>query len=413
MHLFKIFRVNLLRSGHGITSPFCFIETRFRLLSLVPVAVIICFLTACGGGGGGDDSNATDNNTDNDSGANDTQTDNSGLDETGSGSFTISVSDSQGVGFNDLTAVEPVGGNSGTTLGEQRLAVVEKAARIWSDALHIDINVEVDIHFEELECSATEGVVGAANPTEVNRGFPGAPSPDVWYVSALANNLAVQDLNPDNYDISAVFNSRVGQTDCLGGSDFYYGFDGNNSNKQIDLLHIVLHELGHGLGFISVIDLETGALFFETMDAFTQNIVNADHIFYAQLDDAARSDSITSLALWGGDNVALAMETLSFGSVTNESGTAVPMYTPAVVESGSSLSHWDTSLLPEELMQPSTPQQGIHLLSALDMGAMVDIGWTLLQGADQDADGTTNADELAAGTDPRRANILISTGSHF
>jgi len=40
-----------------------------------------------------------------------------------------------GVGFNDPTPAAPVGGNPGTTLGEQRLNVFREAARIWGETL--------------------------------------------------------------------------------------------------------------------------------------------------------------------------------------------------------------------------------------------------------------------------------------
>jgi hypothetical protein len=36
-----------------------------------------------------------------------------------------------GVGFNDPTPVAPVGGNPGTTLGQQRLNAFEYAASLW------------------------------------------------------------------------------------------------------------------------------------------------------------------------------------------------------------------------------------------------------------------------------------------
>ena len=45
-------------------------------------------------------------------------------------SIVINVVDAPGIGFNDPTPVSPVGGNTGATLGEQRLQVFEKAAEI-------------------------------------------------------------------------------------------------------------------------------------------------------------------------------------------------------------------------------------------------------------------------------------------
>ena len=40
-----------------------------------------------------------------------------------------------GVGFNDPTPVAPVGGNSGTTLGAQRLIAFQAAAQQWAARL--------------------------------------------------------------------------------------------------------------------------------------------------------------------------------------------------------------------------------------------------------------------------------------
>ena len=45
--------------------------------------------------------------------------------------FTIVNLDSAGEGFNELTSAAPVGGNSGTTLGQQRLNAFQHAANIW------------------------------------------------------------------------------------------------------------------------------------------------------------------------------------------------------------------------------------------------------------------------------------------
>ena len=49
------------------------------------------------------------------------------------GRVIISNSDKPGLGFNDPTPVEPVGGNLGTTLGAQRLHVFQAAAERWQN----------------------------------------------------------------------------------------------------------------------------------------------------------------------------------------------------------------------------------------------------------------------------------------
>ncbi len=317
--------------------------------------------------------------------------------------FTVIVSDAPGSGFNDPTPAAPVGGNNATTVGEQRMAVIQEAARTWTSVLDIRVDIALDIRFADLECDRLSAVVGVTRPVSVFRDFRGAPTADTWYVSALANNLAGVDLEPNQNDIEVMFNRRIGGDDCLRGVSYYYGFDQNADFNQVDLLHIVLHELGHGLGFVSLIDPSTGALLSNLNDTFTRNLRDAEFTPYAQLSNAQRLAAITSQTLWGGAAVSAGMGTLDFGTVTVGGATAVPLFTPSSVDQGSSLSHWSAALEPNELMEPNTPVPGIRLLSALDMGSMLDIGWPL-KDADQDGDGMPNEWEVLNGTDPRVAD---------
>jgi hypothetical protein len=171
--------------------------------------------------------------------------------------ITIINNDGAGEGFNDPTVVAPVGGNPGTTLGAQRLYVFQYAANLWSAILPDNVTVQVNAQFNPLTCSATSGVLGSAGATELYRDFPNAPFAGTWYHVALANRLYNADINPANVDISAQFNSSVGGAACLP-MGWYLGVDGNEG-AQIELLPVVLHELGHGLGFSSTTDGSTGA----------------------------------------------------------------------------------------------------------------------------------------------------------
>jgi hypothetical protein len=53
--------------------------------------------------------------------------------------------------------------------------------------------------------------------------------------------------------MSITFNSDVDNATCLGSSDWYYGVDGHEGT-DIELLPVVLHEIGHGLGFTSQVN---------------------------------------------------------------------------------------------------------------------------------------------------------------
>ena len=175
--------------------------------------------------------------------------------------FIIVNIDSPGEGFNDPTPAAPVGGNPGTTVGDQRLKVFEKAGQIWDAILNSPVPIRVQAAFDPLSCGPTSGVLGSAGPYVVDYGFSGAGYPMTWYAGAEANRLAGTDIEPLYDDIFAQFNSDVGTAGCLTSRAWYYGFDGNEGALGIDLLPVLLHEFGHGLGFLTLTDETTGDYF--------------------------------------------------------------------------------------------------------------------------------------------------------
>src|SRR5215831_21255418 len=106
-----------------------------------------------------------------------------------SATIVIQNNDPAGVGFNDPTAVAPVGGNGGTTLGQQRLNAFQAAANIWGATINSVPSIVVLSTFEPLTCTATSAVLGSAGPTEVFRDFTGAPFPGTWYNNAHASAI--------------------------------------------------------------------------------------------------------------------------------------------------------------------------------------------------------------------------------
>lgn len=178
--------------------------------------------------------------------------------------------DPPGFGFNDPTPATPVGGNPGTTLGAQRLIAFEFAASIWEAVLESDVDIVIQGAWQPLACTPTGATLGAAGTLQIFANFAGATFADTWHHGALANKLAGVDLSPGpfdpgfqappfNDDITAFFNSRIG-TDptCLVGRTFYLGLD-TNHGIHINLVNVLLHEFGHGLGFANFVTEQTGA----------------------------------------------------------------------------------------------------------------------------------------------------------
>jgi len=83
----------------------------------------------------------------------------------GKATFIINYVDNAQEGFNDSTAVSPVGNNTGTTLGNQRRIAFEYAVDKLSVILHSDVDIEVDAHFDPLGGSEFSATLAQAGPT--------------------------------------------------------------------------------------------------------------------------------------------------------------------------------------------------------------------------------------------------------
>ena len=167
----------------------------------------------------------------------------------------IIIDDAPGEGFNDPnppTNPNQKGNNPGTTLGEMRLNLFNAAKTVWEQAINSNQQIAVLARFDALTCSSNSGTLGSAGATSSVANAPGMPA-DTAYPIALAEAISNDNFNGSNAEISTTFNSLVdSDSDCLGGGGFYYGLDNNAPSGTTALFSVVLHELGHGLGFASI-----------------------------------------------------------------------------------------------------------------------------------------------------------------
>jgi hypothetical protein len=253
---------------------------------------------------------------------------------TGGANITIVNADNNGEGFNDNSPRAPVGGNPGTTLGEQRLNVFEYAAQLWGQVIDSPVDIRVVANFDVQTCNAGGAVLGSAGATSFFRDFAGAPRANTWFPSALADKLAGGDLDSSEGDIEATFNSAIGTT-CPFPNVWYYGLDGNPPGAQIDLVTVVLHEIGFDDQFMLMLE---------------------DHSTNENYPEMTNSERVTASRDEGDLHyegpAVVAGSTHLQGGRHSPSGH-VRMYAPNPQEPGSSVSHWDTVLDPNELMEPS------------------------------------------------------------
>ena len=248
--------------------------------------------------------------------------------------------------------------------------------------------------------TATSAILGGASPANLFRDFTGALRSSTWYPSALADMLHGVDNQPGADDIVATFNSDVDTGNLLTGSRWYYGLDGYAGN-DVDFISVVLHELIHGLGFITVVDPTTGAKGADSTGAYDDDFMvyledygKTPADFPSMTDAQRQAASIdTGNLVWSGSIVNTAAGSLLTKGLLNNQ--LVEMYAPNPVEVGSTLSHFDTSLAPDQLMEPN--YTGPNHDPGLALPALGEIGWGSVNTGTGTADLGVNLSASATG----------------
>lgn len=305
--------------------------------------------------------------------------------------FVIVILDAPGEGLNDPSPRDPAGGNEGTTLGQQRLNVLQAAADRWAEELDLQPGVEirVEAQFTELSCEERTAVLGSAGPNRIFRNFRNAPVNDVFYSAAQAEALAVWEgglLDPDVAHITTSYNSALdaGDESCLGGSTWYYGLDPAvpPPSGTIPLFPVVLHELAHGLGFLTLVNLDTGELFTPqneepTEDAYMRFLSDTETgKAWTEMSDEERQASVLNdpNVVWTGP--AVAAEANFVTSADSFSSDRLRMHAPDELEPGSSISHWAPGGEPPRLMEPAL-RAGLFDQVDLTPALFSDLGWPI------------------------------------
>lgn len=321
-----------------------------------------------------------------------------------SANIVIQNNDGVNEGFNDPTAAFVVGegGNMGTTKGQQRLNVFNFAAGIWGAFLDSSVTTTIRSQFDPLTpCSSTGGVLGSAGAVNIHANFTSAPFASTWYPAALANKISGADLSA-NPEINATFNSSI-DSGCLGtGTRFYYGLDNVTPSGRVNLLVVVLHEMGHGFGFQTFVNSSTGVMALDLPDTYLRNMFDrTTGLYWHQMTNAERATSAinTNNVMWDGPNVRIDSGFLTAG---REAATGrVELFAPNPVQGGSSLSHFSSAASPNLLMEPNI-NLGLPLDLDLTRQLMRDIGWY----RDTTAD---NVPDTITSVTPNSGTVVIGT----
>lgn len=298
----------------------------------------------------------------------------------GAVTITIKNNDAPGVGLNDPSPRSPVGQNSGTTLGQQRLNALQHAANIWGAVLTSNIPIVIGSTWNSLPCQDNGGTLASAGSHTITRNFLGNTFSDTWYPVALANALSGSDRNgTTTVEIDAQFNIDLGTSGCLSNRTWYLGLDNNHGFSGVDLVTVALHEFAHGLGFSSFTNEATGKQISDVPAIYDRFLFdNTTGKLWPQMTDSERQASAINFLnlVWVGSQVtANVPNVLSSGA---DGSNHARVYTPSPVAPGSSVSHFDLSLSPNQLMEPNISGALTHSISApqdLTFHLLMDIGW--------------------------------------
>lgn len=246
-----------------------------------------------------------------------------------------------------------------------RRAALESAAQRLSDVLRSTVPIRVRACWRDY--GADSNTLASAAPTGFFRGFPASPRRNTFYSRPAVSRqsgtaicrLAGGSCNEP--DLTVTFNTRIDDPSRPANQRWHYNASDTATVNGFDFVTVAMHEIVHGLGFLGLVDVETGRLLAAPFDdVYAYNTIYAPSQQPArrltELDsDAERFEALTS-------GVRLQFDALAELNPESLPGnfSRLPLNAPAEVNPGSSLSHLrPLGLNPPQLMFPNTPP-GTH-----------------------------------------------------
>lgn len=242
------------------------------------------------------------------------------------------------------------------------------AAQIWEQILPY-CQIKISAAFIDFE---NDNILGSARP-QVST-YLGVNNPDynenIVYPNALKKYLNGDFIPSEEPEILSQFNSEA---------NWYYGTDGMTPPGKIDFVSVVMHEIGHGLGFSKSVTKQGNSYQWGfnnvplLFDMFIENSFNQNMI-----DFPSGSTGLTSF---------LTNEDLHWNStgsywdvfVNNPTVYDPKLYAPSVWEPGSSLTHLDREVYQgtsHSLMTPNLPAgEAYHIIGLNTRNILRDLGW--------------------------------------
>jgi hypothetical protein len=248
-------------------------------------------------------------------------------------------------------------------------ASFQRAVDIWKTLVQSSVRINIRAAWVSQE----PNILGSAIWGNAFANFDGAPKLNVFYPVALAEKLAGkklnQDPNPatgDNYDIYAFFNS----------SQTSWSFVDSPVPNTYNFTTVVLHEIGHGLGFTDSFDIENGVGSYGVQSTPTPIILDVG----VETGAGNRLLNLTNNTV--DLNNSLTSNNVSYNpnrSLIGNAASKPKLFAPATWNGGSSIAHLDQATYAgssDRLMRPQLDLgQATLNPGEIVLNMFADMGW--------------------------------------
>jgi Secretion system C-terminal sorting domain len=267
--------------------------------------------------------------------------------------------------------------DAGFNTNSSAKAAFQKAVDNWAALITSTQTIRIDAQFKALGTN----VLGSAGTNFMYALTDGTFIS--WYPDALTDAALEMDQKPGQPDIKAQFSNNY--------PEFYFGTDGMTPANKIDFVSVVMHEIGHGLGFSG--SGRTGGTPVLPCTASINSCFGftaTDNNVYPDIYDRSVKNGV-SISIVSLSNPSTAVLTfITTNSVFFDSpivrsvngNSPAKLYAPSTFNSGSSYSHFDEATFPggttNALMSPFIGGgEAYDFPGAIGCALFKEIGWTM------------------------------------
>jgi hypothetical protein len=262
------------------------------------------------------------------------------------------------------------------------------AVDIWRTHLRSDVPIKIQAIWRNIESEPGSVTLGNAGPTRIVQPRQiDIGEPRTWYsiaqLSAM-NGLAYRDfpeLDGVDHDITVNINCSF--------DDWYFGTDASVPSGRTDFITVVLHEIGHGIGFIGSVSANNDAASggWGTPEnnpipyIYDRPVVDGDFTSILNETVYPNPSGMIYSAVTGRRGGLFFEGEDTNNTLIEEEADRAKLYTPHPYRAGSSYSHVDQNTFTNTvnaLMRPRIDRaMAIHTPGPLFCGMLSDMGWPL------------------------------------